>query len=175
MYLESNRMILRDFIMDDLNDLHEILGDAKVMMYMEPPYDKQKTADFLQSFCIERNPKGAFAAVLKDTGKVIGYVLFKPIDDPEIYEIGWIFNKSFWRNGYAFEICSKLISYSFYDRKLHKICTETIDEIKSVSLMKKLGMSLEGIQKKQIRSIDKSAWCDLYWYAILEEDYFPTA
>ena len=171
MNLETDRMILRDFISCDLEDLYAIFGNAEVMKNTEPPYSKEKTEKFLNSFCIEREPKGAFAAVLKETGEVIGYILFKSLDEPEIFEIGWIFNKMYWRKCYAYEICNKLIKYGFEDMKLHKICAEAIDEIKSVSLMKKLGMKPEGIQRKHTKSND-GVWCVLYWYAMLEEDYF---
>jgi len=156
--------------MDDLSDLYEIFSDPKVMENAEPPYDKENTETFLKEFCIERDPKGGYAAVLKETGKVIGYVLFCSVDEPEIYEIGWIFNKDYWRKGYAFEICNSLISHAFEDMELHKVYAEAIDSDKSVSLMKKLGMTLEGIQRKQTKSAT-GAWHDLHRYAILHEDY----
>jgi len=171
MYLETDRMILRDFTMGDLDDLYEIFSDAEVMENTEPPYDRAKTDAFLRDFCIEREPKGAFAAALRETGKVIGYVLFKSIDEPEIYEIGWIFNKAYWRKGYAYEICSRLIRHGFEEMQLHKICAEAIDTEKSVPLMRKLGMVLEGVQRKHTRSND-GEWRDLHWFAVLEEDYF---
>lgn len=171
MFVETERMILRDFTIEDLSDLHEIFGDAEVMAHTEPPYDIDKTARFLTEFCIERVPKGAYAAALKETGKVIGYVLFKSIDEPEIYEIGWIFNKYYWRHGYAGEICNALIAHGFEDMGLHKICAEAIDTGKSVPLMHKLGMKTEGVQRKHSKSAD-GKWHDLYWCAILAEDYY---
>jgi RimJ/RimL family protein N-acetyltransferase len=124
----------------------------------------------VKEFCIGRDPKGAYAAVLKETDKVIGYVMFTSIDEPEIYEMGWIFNKDYWRSGYAFEACSRLVKYGFEDLVLHKICAEAIDSDKSVSLMKKLGMLLEGVQRNHAKANDGS-WRDLHWYAILHEDY----
>lgn len=171
MYLETDRMILRNFTIEDLNDFHEIFSDPIVMENTEPPYDSEKSKEFLNSFCIERKPPGGFAATLKETGKVIGYVLFKSIDYPEIYEIGWIFNKDYWRKGYAFEICSELVRHAFEDMKLHKICAEAIDAHKSVSLMKKLGMQQEGVHRKACKH-NGIEWRDLYWYAILADDYF---
>jgi len=171
MYLETERMVLREFTMDDFVDFHEIFSDSEVMKYTEPPYDMEKSRAFLREFCIEQDPKGGFAAVLKETGKVIGYILFCSVDDPEIYEIGWIFNKNYWRKGYAYEICSHLIKYGFEELELHKICAEAIDTDKSVSLMKKLGMQLEGTQKKHTKN-NEGLWQDLHWYAILGEDYF---
>jgi len=171
MYLETERMILRNFKIEDLDDFHEIFGDDEAMENCEPTYDKSKTKKFLNTFYINKNPRGAFAAELKENKKLIGYVLFKSIDEPEIFEIGWIFNKNYWRKRYAYEICRRLISHGFEEMKLHKISAEAIDDNKSVSLMKKLGMRLEGIQRKHSKS-NEGAWCDLHWYGILEEDYF---
>jgi RimJ/RimL family protein N-acetyltransferase len=170
MQLETKRLLLRDFVLNDLEDLHEIFSDDEVMANTEPPYSKEKLKGFMLDFCINRKPKGAFAAVLKETGKVIGYVLFKSIDNPEIYETGWIFNKNFWRRGYAYEICSRLVAYGFEDMKLHKICAEAVDTDKSVPLMKKLGMQQEGVQRKHAKS-NNGEWRDLHWYAILAEDW----
>lgn len=170
MNIETERIVLRDFTIADLDDFHEIFGDAEVMRNTEPPYSREKSEKFLSDFCINRQPKGGFAAILKETGKVIGYVLFKSIDEPEIYEIGWIFNKNYWRKGYAFEICNELIRFGFVDMKLHRICAEATDAEKSVPLMKKLGMTQEGVFKKHSQRND-GTWTDLYWYAILCEDY----
>ena len=169
MFLETERMILRDFTLADIDAFHEIFGDAEVMEHTEPPYDREKALDFLTKFCIEREPKGAFAAVLKETGKLIGYVLFKSFDAPEIFEIGWIFNKDYWGRGYAYEICARLVQHGFEDMGLHKICAHATDGVKSVSLMKKLGMVHEGTQRKHCKSY--GVWEDLYQYAILRDEY----
>ena len=171
MNLQTKRLTLRDFTINDLDDMHEIFGDAEVMAHTEPAYDKEKTEKFLLDFCINRQPKGGFAVVLKETGKVIGYVLFKPVDAPKIYEIGWIFNKDYWRKGYAYEICSRLIAHGFEDMGLHKICAEATDLGKSVPLMKKLGMQPEGVWRKHCKT-NNGQWADLYWCGILAEDYF---
>ena len=132
MYIETDSMVIRDFTMDDLNDLHGILGDAVTMINCEPAYTFEKTAVFLQKFCIDR--KGAVAAVHKETSKVIGYILFNDFDDG-VYEIGWIYNKTYWRKGYAFEICKAVVDYAFDSMNAHKIFAEAIDGIRSVNLM----------------------------------------
>jgi len=166
MHIETDRMVIRDFKMDDLKDLYDILGDDETMKNCEPAYTIEKTADFLQKFCIDK--KGAIAAVHKETYKVIGYILFKEYYE-EVYEIGWIYNKDYWRQGYAFESCKAIIDYAFNSMNIHKIFAEAIDGIKSVGLMKKLGMKLEGIRRSQTKN-DLGDWVDLYFYGILAED-----
>jgi len=167
MFLETDRMILRNFAEGDLADLHEIFGDAEVMTYIEPTYSLEQTREFLEGFCIKQGK--AFAAVHKGLDKVIGYVLFKEIDD-EVYEIGWIFNKAFWRQGYAFEICSRLIGYGFEILGLFKICAEGIDE-KTTGMMEKLGMTREGVQRLQTKCMG-GIRRDFYIYGILREEYY---
>lgn len=157
-YIETERMMIRSFTADDADDLYEILGDDQTMANCEPAYDFEKTEQFLSSFCIGRN--GAVAAVHKDSGKVIGYILFHETDEC-VYEIGWIFNRRFWRQGYAYESCKAVIDYAFTEIKAHKVFAETIDAVKSVGLMQKLGMLLEGIQRSHTKDTH-SQWVDLY-------------
>ena len=166
MLLETARMLVRDFNADDVNDLYEILGDAETMKNCEPAYDFERTRKFLEDFCIAK--KGAVAAVHKDRKKVIGYILFKRWKG-SVYEIGWIFHKKYWRQGYAYESCSELIAHGFRELGIHKIVAETIDSQKSVGLMEKLGMKREGVQRKQTKD-NSGNWADLYLYGILQSD-----
>ena len=166
MYLETERMTVRDFAMDDLEDLQAILGDEETMAYSEPTYTRERTAEFLRQFCVEK--KGAVAAVLKATGRVIGYILFHELDEG-VYEMGWFFNRTCWGKGYALEACKAVVDHAFNQQNAHKIFAETIDGGKSVGLMKKLGMKPEGIQRSQVK--DRSGtWADLYLYGLLSED-----
>ena len=162
MKIETDRLIIRNFSQGDAQDLYEILGDDETMEYCEPAYTFEKTEKFMEEFCIGRN--GAVAAVHKEADKVIGYILFKELED-DIYEIGWFFNKAYWRQGYAYESCKAVIDYAFGELKAHKIVAEAIDTVKSVSLMKKLGMKIEDIQRSQTRD-NHGNWTDLYCYGL---------
>lgn len=165
MLIETKRLVISGFEEGDLEDLHEILGDSAVMEHSEEPYTMEKTASFLTDFCIKRGK--ALATRLKDNKKVIGYILFSEIA-PEIYELGWFFNRNYWRRGYAFEACAAVINYAFEELKAHKFFSETVDGEKAVGLMEKLGMKREGVQRRQVRD-RKGEWRDLYLYGLLKE------
>lgn len=167
MYIETERMIIRNFLPEDAFDLQEILGDDETMENCEPAYSFEKTKDFLDSFCIDRG--GAVAAVHKGSGKLIGYILFNEQTDG-VYEMGWFFNRNFWRQGYAYESCKALIDYSFDKLNAHKVFAETIDAVKSEGLMKKLGMQLEGVQRSQTKD-NHGNRADLYLYGLLKDDW----
>lgn len=166
--IETERLLIRGFRQGDLEELFEILGDEETMRFLEPPFDMEKAEKFLQEFCIER--KGALAATLAQSGRLIGYLLFNGYGSPDIYEMGWIFNKGFWRKGYAYESCSAVINRAFSELGAHKVFAETADEVKSVPLMEKLGMKQEGLQRKQVQSLD-GEWRDMYLYGLLREDF----
>ncbi len=163
--IETTRLIIRDFVMEDVEGLFEILGDAETMRYCEPAYDQEKTKSFLKTFCIGR--RGAVAAVEKYNGKLLGYILLNELE-PKVYEMGWIFHRSYWRQGYAFEACKAVIDHAFRELDAHKIFAETIDSEKSVPLMEKIGMTREGVQRGHTRDMNGN-WVDLYLYGLLKE------
>ncbi len=167
MYIETPRMIIRDFMLKDATDLHDILGDDETMENCEPAYDFEKAQRFLTDFCILRH--GAVAAVHKESGKMIGYILFNEFDNG-VYEMGWIFNRSYWRQGYSLEACKAVIDHAFGELKAHRIFAETIDAIKSVGLMHRLGMKLEDVRQNQVRDAHSNR-ADLYVYGLSECDW----
>lgn len=167
MYIETPRLVLRDFTLADAADLHEILGDAETMKNCEPAYDFEKTQKFLASFCIGQ--KGAVAVVSKEYGKVIGYILFSGFGEG-VYEMGWFFNRSYWGQGYAYESCKAIVDYAFTELNAHKIFAETIDVTKSLGLMQKLEMRFEGIQRSQVKDPEGN-WADMYLYGLLKTDW----
>jgi len=166
MHLNTKRLLIRDFEPGDAADLNAILGDEETMANCEPAYDFAKAERFLSDFCIRR--KGAVAAVHRESGKLIGYILFHMLDEG-VYEMGWIFHRQFWRQGYAYEACKAVIDHAFDELNAHKIFAEAIDADKSVGLMKKLGMRLEGVQRSQTKD-NEGNWADLYLYGLLRED-----
>lgn len=165
MYLETNRMTIRDFVPEDAADLYDILGDRETMENCEPAYSPEKTKSFLHSFCIDR--KGAVAAVHKERGKVIGYILLHEFDRG-VYEIGWFFNRRYWRQGYAYEACKAVMDYAFCHMNAYKIFAETVDMVRSAGLIKKLGMQFEDVQQAKDAH---GNWVDLYCYRLFYQDW----
>lgn len=169
MYLETPRLRIRDFSMDDFASLWEILGDPVAMEHIAP-YTREGAQDFLRTFCVERDPPGAYAAVLKGSGRLIGYLLCNQIDAPGIYELGWIFNRAFWRRGYAYEAVSNLMDYLFRVRGIHKVVAETEDTGRCLPFMEKLGLQQEGVFRQHCLGQD-GRWRDLYWFGLVKCDY----
>ncbi len=68
--------------------------------------------------------------------------------------------------GYAYEAARAMVDYGFHTLHLHKICAETLDAEKSLPLMKKLGMCLEGVFKQHVKT-PQGEWTDVYWGGML--------
>ena len=61
------------------------------------------------------NGFGRWAVVLKETGKVIGIcgLMWCDTDKERVLEIGYLFNRAFWHNGYATEAAIACKKYAF--------------------------------------------------------------
>lgn len=104
----TKRCILRKMSYEDAQDLHSVLSDSEVMKYIEPPFDMDKTLEFIKTagLC---DPPLVLAVEWKETGRVIGHAVFHPYDK-SFYEIGWILHRDYWGKGIAGEITCALIA-----------------------------------------------------------------
>jgi len=166
MNIETPRLMIRAFLPADAAALHEIFGDAEAMEYCEPPYSMEQTEEFLNDFCIERS--GGLAVTLRDGGRLIGYLLFNETEDG-VYELGFFFNRAFWRQGFAYEASRAVLNYAFDGLHAHKVFAETCDAQRAAPLLDKLGMRLEGVQRSHTTD-NHGNWLDMFLYGMLPED-----
>ena len=175
--LETNRLVLRSFHNEDWKDLHEYLSNETVVKY--EPYDVY-SEDACKQEAINRSKNNAFWAVcLKENGKLIGNLYFQQQEPKEFltWEIGYVFNPSFYGKGYATEACKGILEYGFEQLRAHRIIGRCNPEnTSSWRLMERLSMRREGYYQKPVffrmTSDGKPIWQDAYEYSILEEEYF---
>ena len=92
-------------------------------------------------------------------------------DDPqrENAEIGWVFHRAYWGNGYATEAASAVLDCAFGRLGLRRVYASCdVRNVGSWRVMEKLGMSREGYSIKD--KLQKGEWRDSYLYAILAPD-----
>lgn len=168
LFLETQRLYIRPYRKEDLEAFHEIFSDEEVMDLCEETYSKTKSERVLRHFM---DTMIAYAVEHKKEGRMIGHLLFKqvPSCDEGVFEIGWIFNKRHWNKGFAYEAAFAALEYGFETLGVHKVIAETIDPVKSLSLMKKLGMTHEGTMRQQ--TFHAGRWNDLYMAGILCSEF----
>ena len=104
--LETDRLVLRMFRLDDWKDIHEYYGDAECTRYtfgkpLNENESQQKMAAVLDHWQLRNY--GSYALEEKKLKRVIGIAgLDYPSDWPEP-EIQWGLAKQFWGKGYASE------------------------------------------------------------------------
>ena len=101
MIIETNRLILREYTMDDFNDLYQILSDPETMKHYPKPYDEKGTIRWLE-WSINNYRQygfGLWAIELKETNEFIGDcgITLQNIDNELLPEIGYHINKKHWK------------------------------------------------------------------------------
>lgn len=167
---ETERLLLRRYVENDLQDLYEYLSDPDVVAY-EPykPMSLQETKDNL-NWRISTDEM--IAVELKSSHKMIGNVYLGKRDFDTL-EIGYVFNKSYWNSGYARESCEKLIALAF-EKGIHRIYAECDPENpNSWKLLERMGFVREGYFKENVYfwKDEKGSpiWKDTFLYARLAE------
>lgn len=146
MLLETDRLRIRDWRIEDAEAAHRIYGDPEVMRYVGSgvPNDSIEKTRLGLRRAIARDanqPLGFWAAELKDSGELIGGALLKYLPDHSDVEVGYHLGQQWWGQGYATEIAQALVRYGFETVGLEKIVGVTYPEnIASQRVLEKAGL-----------------------------------
>ncbi len=110
MFIETKRCIIRNMTLFDKESLHKVYSDIDVMTYIEQPYSKSQTVNFITKYGIIKQPL-IYSIVLKESNNVIGHLIYHKFEDNK-FELGWILNKNYWGLGLATEITEYVIKYA---------------------------------------------------------------
>lgn len=97
----------------DADALYRLLSDPAVMRYLEPPFDRAQTEDFLRRAGLAEPPL-VYAA--EENGDFIGYVIYHAYDEQSV-EIGWVLLPEYWGRGYASALTERLIDRARQEQK----------------------------------------------------------
>lgn len=173
--LETKRLILREYNLDDARSVVPIWNKKSVMKWIHGipfPCSLKEAKKILRE-----NEKGAyyFPIIIKKDKKLIGSIWFRhlePITDYKIAELGYLLDDKYWKKGYASEAVGCLIKWGFERLKLRKIIANVNNKNpNSAKVLKKYGFILEGKRKKQIKIRFSNIWCDEEEYGLLKEDW----
>jgi RimJ/RimL family protein N-acetyltransferase len=150
-FLETERLILRRFTTDDVDNLVELDSDPDVMFYVtggRPTAREEVENEILPAFLDyyrRHRGYGFWAVIEKSTGDFLGWLHFRPgeghpEDEPEL---GYRLRKSAWGKGYAAEGSIALIRKGFAEFGVRRVVAETMAvHAGSRRVMEKAGMHL---------------------------------
>ena len=146
---ETPRLILRKITSEDAESLLQILGDPEVMRFsISGADDESGVRKFIDATLkrYERDGTAQWAVIEKQTQAFIGEcgIAVQMIDGQKEYEIGYRFNRKYWRKGFASEAAIACRDYGFHQlgqKRLISIIEK--ENIASIGVAKKVGMTLE--------------------------------
>lgn len=104
---ETERLVIRKLANDDFDTLLTIMGKPEVMYAWEHGFNKDDVRAWIERQLMRyaKDGVGYFAVELKESGLLVGQAgLMKTImNGNEVVEIGYIFDNTYWHNGYATE------------------------------------------------------------------------
>lgn len=148
MICTTQRLALREMTQADYPALCKILQDAQVMYAYEHAFSEQEVQDWLdkQRKRYETDGFGLWAVILKETGELIGQcgLTLQDWDDKQVVEIGYLFQKAAWGNGYATEAAQACKHYAFETLGIEEVFSIIRDNnIASQSVAKRNGMTVK--------------------------------
>lgn len=140
--IETQRLILRRFNLDDAADMLPILSNVEVNRFLPwfpvttPEQVKKHLADMFLSHY--EKPSGyRYAICLKDENKAIGYI---GLGEGDSFDFGYGLGKEYWGKGYATEAGLAVVERIKAAGFTFITATHDVNNPKSGEVMKRLGM-----------------------------------
>jgi RimJ/RimL family protein N-acetyltransferase len=149
-FIETDRLVLRQFVLDDAAAVFRIQSDPEVMRYTgEPP---AANIDEIRQMLAERPIAdyarfgfGRWACILKSNGELIGGVGLKYLPELGEVDLGYRLRRDYWGQGFATEAARACVEYGFSKLTLPKIVGLVEPEnIASARVLEKAGFTLNG-------------------------------
>ncbi len=148
--LETNRLILRRLVLEDIDALFALYSDPEIRRYFpEGTLTYEETKEELEWF-LNGHPEhpelGLWATIHKETGQFIGRCGLLPweIEEQDEVEIAYMIAKEFQGQGLATEAALAILQYGFEKLELSRlICLIDPKNIASQKVAQHIGMTLE--------------------------------
>lgn len=153
-YIETERLIIKPYCMDDIDDLYKVYSDEEVMSYIPGGVmSYQWVKDLIKwmvEYCYEKNTpeniiKFGTSVVDKERRKVIGWCGLGSLDCKlEDIEIFYGLSSEYWGQGLATEAAMAMIHYGFNTIGLKRIiAVVNPNNIASKKVIEKIGMKFK--------------------------------
>jgi len=150
--LETARLILRPFTVDDADLLYDLDSDPDVMCYLNNgrTHTREEIVEKVLPHYLDHHDRygddfGFWAAIEKETDAFIGWFHFRPYRPaPDEIELGYRLKRVAWGKHYATEGSRALIAKGFAELGVERIVADTlVGNVRSRRVMEALGMHLE--------------------------------
>lgn len=173
--LETNRLILREWEMDDVNDLYAYAKNPHVgpTAGWKAHESIEESLHTLQAF---REANDIWAIECKEDRKVIGQLRLSADKDRGKFSmynaakyISYALSETYWGKGYMTEAVKRVVQYAFEELKIEVLTAFYYpDNIRSKRVLEKCGFQYETTIQSAENGLTHCVW------SIWKSDYFGT-
>lgn len=129
--METERLRLRRFTLDDVDLLTGLDSDPEVMRFLTgKPTPREEIENVvlpeLLKVYAEHPELGTFAAEQKSDGAFIGWFGMQPTKEPAMVNVGYRLHRTAWGKGYATEGTKALIDKAFGELGMDRVLADTM-------------------------------------------------
>jgi RimJ/RimL family protein N-acetyltransferase len=148
--LETERLLLRHQVPEDLDDLWALYCNPEITKYIpDAPRSREEAKEELE-WHMNGHPRfpelGLWATIHKETGKFIGRCGLLPwtIDGQQEVEVAYTIAQPYWGQGLGVEAARAILNYGFEKLNLSRlICLIDEENIASQKVAEKIGTTFE--------------------------------
>lgn len=177
--LETERLLLRDHVPDDLPSHHALLSDAKAMVYLPDlkteslEQSKANLSEALSEIGAEARTKFFLRIEKKDTKEHVGEIGYTVTDFApagKLVHLGYFLRPECWGMGFATEAAREVLRFAFEENAVFRVSTGCITEnAASERVMRKCGMIKEALHRQ--REWHDGKLKDRVEYRLLREEF----
>ncbi|MCR4904125.1 MAG: GNAT family N-acetyltransferase [Butyrivibrio sp.] len=160
--LETERCIIRETTVEDVDSFYEIYSEPEMTKYIEglfenPEDEKRYTRDYIEKV-YSLLGFGNWTVVCKANDRIIGRAGFSIRNGFDNVELGFLIAVPYQRKGYAYEVCSAIMDYGRDILQFDTVQTFVKKEnAVSIHLCRKLGFEILDEQ-----DIEENIYGDVY-------------
>lgn len=177
--LRGERVVLREFRPDDVDDVLALIGDDRVTEWLSfDSRDRDAAVAMIDGVMLRRSQEPRteyYLAVTPAHGpdRCIGFVRLA-FDGVRAGKLGYAVAFDHWGHGYATDAARVIIDYGFRELGLHRISAAIgPDNAASIALVERLGMLREGTIRDHV--FTNGAWRDSVLFSVLADEWLGRA
>ncbi len=173
--LETPRLFLREFVLEDAEEVLELHSNPEVQKYTGQPNvtsvnEVEKT---IRETWVREYKKYGFArwaTIHKGNNRFIGWAGLKYLPEFDAIDLGYRFIPEYWGQGIATEISLAIIKYGFESLNLQRIIgIAMLENRASIKVLEKSGLTFDKLARYEAGNP-----LEVAWYSLEKDKYFQT-
>ena len=171
--LETERLILKMFTLDDAEDVYAYASNPNVGPHAgwAPHKSVEESREIIRTVFL---PPEAWAIRIKGDDRVVGVIALEPDrlrPDANSRELGYNLAEECWGKGYMTEAAREVLRFAFTELGLSQvgICTSKVNR-RSQRIIEKCGFTYEGTIRRTYKTYDGTLRDSLV-FSMLKEEY----